>query len=296
MRQAYLLMHLAILLWGLTGILGKVITLSEELIVWYRMLFTALSLAILLLWNKNFLLPKPADLARISFIGVLISLHWVTFYAAIKASNVSVSLSCFSSLALFTSLIEPFYEKRKPHLSEVLLGIFVIAGISIIFSVQQFYAKGIILALISAFLAAWFTVLNKREAKRFDASFITFYEMLTGLIFLTALLPFYFSYTGRSFEIPGLSDTLYLLILSILCTTVAFTISMQALKKINAFTMNLSVNLEPVYSIILAIIIFNEDEMLNPGFYAGTLIILISVAFHSAMQYRHNRQKVDNYK
>ncbi len=291
MGRAYLKMHVAIILWGFTGILGKAITLSEGMIVWYRMLITAISLALLLLYRKKLILPSFRDLLRISFIGLLVSVHWVTFYGAIKASNVSVTLSCFSSVALFSSLLEPVYEKRRPNLSHVMLGIFVIAGISLIFSAQQFYAGGILLSLFSAFLAAWFTVLNKREADRFGASFITFYEMLTGFLVLSLILPVYLYYENQHFEIPGTMDTIYLLMLSLLCTTLAFTLSMQALQKVNAFTMNLSVNLEPVYSILLAIALFQENKMLNPGFYAGTIIILLSVVIHSFIQWRAHRRK-----
>lgn len=289
MRKAFFQMHLAIFLWGFTGIFGKAISLNEGLIVWYRMLLTALSLALILIYNKNFYIPKIKDLIRISGIGLIIAIHWVTFYAAIKASNISVTLSCFSSVALFSSLIEPFYEKKKPQLGQVLLGIFVIVGISLIFSAQQFFAKGIVLALVSAFFGAWFTVLNKYEATRFDASFITFYEMLTGFICLSIFLPFYLYFTGNTFAFPGLLDSVYILMLSIFCTTIAFTLSMLALQKINAFTMNLSVNLEPIYSIVLAIFIFDEDKMLNRGFYIGTAIIMMSVIIHTFMQFMSSR-------
>lgn len=290
MRKAYIQMHVAILLWGFTGILGKAIQLSEGLIVWYRMLFTAISLVFVLLYTKQMKLPPIHDLFRITKIGLLICLHWVTFYGAIKSSNVSVTLSCFSSVALFSSIIEPLYSRNRPKLSQVLLGVFVIIGISLIFSAQHLYTKGIILALISAFLAAWFTVLNKFEADRFDASFITFYEMLTGFICLSILLPFYLHFEKQSFEWPESLDFFYLVLLSVGCTTVAFTISMLALRKINAFTMNLSVNLEPIYSIILAILIFKENKELNTGFYFGTSIILLSVVFHSWIQWRERKK------
>ena len=293
MGRAYFKMHVAIILWGFTGILGKAITLSEGMIVWYRMLLTAVSLALILLFRRKLTLPSFRSLLRISLIGLLVCIHWVTFYGAIKASNVSVTLSCFSSVALFSSFLEPVYEKRRPHLSHVLLGVFVIAGIVLIFSAQQLYTRGILLSLFSAFLAAWFTVLNKREAGRFDASFITFYEMLTGFLVLSLLLPIYFFYGNQHFEIPGPKDMIYLLLLSLLCTTLAFTLSMQALQKVNAFTMNLSVNLEPVYSILLAMVIFRENRTLNPGFYAGTAIILLAVVIHSFFQWRtHRRDKL----
>lgn len=280
MRKAYFQMYAAILLWGFTGIIGKLIDLSEGMLVWYRMIISAVGLLPILIQNKP-RLPRKDELLLICGIGLIVALHWVTFYGAIKASNVSVALSCFSSISLFTALLEPLSRKEMPKTSEILLGIAVIFGLYLIFSVQEFYLNGIILALVSAALAAVFTISNKKLTDRFQPEVITFYELFSGFIFLTLLLPLYFKSTGTGFEFPDLSDWIYLLLLGLVCTSFAFTLSLKALKKLDAFTMNLSVNLEPLYSIILAVILFGEDTIYHPGFMAGTIIIIGSVIVHS---------------
>lgn len=289
MKKAYFLMHAAILLWGFTGIFGKLIQMNEGMIVWYRMIISAASLAVYMLWkNQSFKVPLKT-LSVIGITGVIVALHWITFYGAIKASNVSVTLACFSSIALFTAMLEPMIFRTRHHTSEILLGAGVIAGIYLIFSFQTGYALGILLSLISAVLGSLFTILNRRLMQNYSAGVVTFYELSAGFIFLTMILPPYFHFTGNTFMIPDLMDTLWLLLLSVLCTTVAFTISLEALKRINAFTMNLSVNLEPLYSIILAIIIFDEGKDLNAGFYSGTALIVGTVLFHTWMVFRKKR-------
>jgi drug/metabolite transporter (DMT)-like permease len=282
-------MHVAILLWGFTAILGKAISLDEGMLVWYRMLFSAVATFIFLLYIKqNRLLPWK-EFIRVAGIGGLVALHWITFYGAIKASNVSIAISCFSSVALFTAILDPLINRSLPKRSELLLGIGVMVGIYIIFSVQQLYFKGILLSLISAILAASFTILNKKISGKYNPAVLTFYELGTGFLILTALLPFWFKINHSAFSIPGSSDIIYLILLSVFCTTFAFTLSLHALKKLDAFTMSLSVNLEPLYSIILAIVIFNEHKMLNTGFYLGSLIILSAVVLHGLL-------KIKNYK
>ncbi len=289
MRKAYFLMHAAILLWGFTGIFGKLILMNEGMIVWYRMIISAVSLAFYMLWKKQSFKVPGKTLAVISLTGVIVALHWITFYGAIKASNVSVTLACFSSIALFTAILEPMIFRTRHHSSEILLGAGVIAGIYLIFSFQTGYALGIMLSLISAALGSLFTIINRRLMQNYSAGIVTFYELSAGFLFMTLILPAYFHFTGNTFMIPDWMDTLWLLLLSVLCTTVAFTISLEALKKINAFTMNLSVNLEPLYSIILAIIIFDEGKELNAGFYAGAALIVGTVVLHTWMVFRKNR-------
>ncbi len=282
-------MHLAILLWGFTGILGKAINMSEGMIVWYRMIISAAGLLPLILHKKD-TRPTFRELMHISLVGLVVALHWVLFYGAIKASNVSIALSCFASISLFTAILDPLSRKKKPKAAEILLGLTVILGLYIIFSVQQIYLSGIILAVISAFLGALFTVLNKPLTEKHPAEIITFYELSTGFIVLTILLPVYFRLTGTHFEIPTGMDLLYLLLLGLVCTSFAFTISLLALKKLDPFTLNLSVNLEPVYSIILAIYLFNENKIINGGFIVGTLIILGSVVIHSIYKWQQKRK------
>ncbi len=288
MKRAWFNMHFAIFLWGFTGILGKAIDMSEGMIVWYRMIISAAGLLPLLL-NRKMVIPSHKEILEITYVGVIVAMHWVLFYGAIKASNVSIALSCFSSISLFTAILDPLSRREKPKTAEILLGISVIIGLYIIFSVQQIFLTGILLAVGSALLGAMFTVWNKKLTAKHPPEVITFYELSSGFVVLTVLLPVYFYTTGTSFEVPSLMDLVYLLILGWLCTSYAFTISLKALKKLDAFTLNLSVNLEPLYSIILAMILFKEYDILNGGFIAGTLIILGSVVVHSWFKWRSKR-------
>ena len=285
-------MHLAILLWGFTAIFGKLIQLDEGLLVWYRMLISSLSMLVYLLYTGRLKFNSYRELAGVAGIGGVIALHWVTFYGAIKASNVSVAISCFSSVALFTTLLDSLFHGRLPRKKEIIPALFVMAGIYIIFRVQELYIKGIALSLVSALLAALFTILNKRISNKYEPALLTFLELGTGFLILSAFLPLWFSVNGSTFALPTFSDWMYLLLLSIFCTTVAFTLSLFALKRLDAFTMNLSVNLEPLYSILLAILIFNEHHLLSGWFYAGSLLIFCTVILHGFLGYR-SRKKLE---
>lgn len=283
-------MHFAIFLWGFTGILGKAIQLSEGAIVWYRLLLTCFSLFIFFGLSKKLVPLKKQELFKIGTVGILVTIHWILFYAAIKISNVSITLSCLATTALWTAMLEPvIFKEKKLNVTELLFGGFVILGIYLIFHFQQLYFWGIIIALGSALVGAVFTIFNKNLLNKYSAETVVLYELVAGFLFMSLLIPFYLQLFPDTTLIPGSIDWLYLLILSVICTALAFTISLHALKEVSAFTMNLSVNLEPVYSIILAIIIFNEDKALHPGFYAGTAIILLSVFAHSFISYRKAR-------
>lgn len=273
-------MHAAIVLWGFTAILGKLISLDEGLLVWYRMMLSAITMGIYIAFKGGFSRLTARQYIQLSGIGALITLHWITFYGAIKASSVSVAISCFSSVALFTAILDPLISRKSPQIRELLLGLAVSAGIYFIFSASELHAKGIILSLVSALLASLFTIFNKKISNKFEPEIITFHELGTGFLLLTIMLPVWMSINGSGFSFPDTSDFFYLLLLSVFCTTVAFTISLIALKKIDAFTMNLSVNLEPLYSIILAMLIFKEHETLSTGFYLGSAIILFAVSIH----------------
>ncbi len=286
MRKAYLQMHISILLWGFTGIFGKAIGMNAIMIVWYRMIISAVALIPFMIKHKQFILPDRKRLASIIITGFVVCLHWLTFYASIKASNVSIALSCFASVSLFSALLEPLFYRKKIDKQNIILVLFVLVGIYIIFAFQQLYAMGIILALISALLGALFTILNKIFVSNDEPAPVTFIELISGFVFLSVLLPLILPAFNLSFQIPSKIDWVWLLLLSVVCTSVAFTLSLEALKKVSAFTMNLSVNLEPLYSIVLAIILFKENELLNNGFYIGAVIVISSVFIHSLMQYR----------
>ena len=290
MRKAFLQMHIAIVLWGFTAILGKAILLDEGLLVWYRMFISAAAIGIYLVAKKRFEKISWKLLGHLSLIGFIITLHWITFYGAIKASNVSVAIVCFSSVSLFTAILDPLSKGVRPKRNELLLSLLAMLGIYYIFSVQQLYYKGIILSLISAFLAAVFSIMNKNINNKINPGTITFYELGTGFLLLTILLPVWFSINNSSFQLPSTLDFIYLIILGVICTTFAFTISLYALQKIDTFTMNLSLNLEPIYSIILAIIIFKEHELLGIQFYVGSLIIFSSIVLHGILLMRERRR------
>ena len=293
-NKAYLQLHLAVLLWGFTAIFGKLITLDALHLVIYRMFISTIALWIFLKSKKRFHIPDKNTIYKVIGIGIIIALHWITLYAAIKISNVSIAISCFSSIALFTAVFNPLIHSERLRLSEILLSIFVIVGIFIIFSVQKLYLTGIILSVVSAALAALFSILNKSLYYKNDPGSITVIELGSGFLFLALIFPFY-SYANQfPFQFPSWHDTFYLLILSIACTSLAFTLGNYALQKLDAFTCNLTVNLEPVYSIFLAIIIFHEDQYLNTGFYIGTGIILLSVVVHTV--YKFHLTKRANFK
>lgn len=279
-------MHTAIFLWGFTGILGRLITLSEFPLVWWRILFTVCALGAFLKWRNELQIPNPKRLLKIAFVGGTIAIHWVLFFGSIKYSNVSVALSALSSSALFTAIVEPVMNRRKPALRELLLGLVIIFGIFLIFHFQKFYAVGITLGLLSALLAAYFTVETKTLLGEVGPRNLLLFELMGGFATLTVLAPAYVLLFPSAQLLPTTADTGYLLILSVVCTVYAMQLSYQALQHVSPFVMNLSINLEPVYAIVLAAIIFNEHEELNAGFYAGTAVILSAVAVNGLLEWR----------
>jgi drug/metabolite transporter (DMT)-like permease len=280
-RRAYLELHLAVLLFGFTAVLGRLISLEQTALVFWRMALTAASL---LLWPpvlRAVRAMRPADLLRLGGIGIIVALHWVTFFGSVKASTVSVTLSCFGTTALFTSFIEPLVLRRRFRPEEWLLGLLILPGIALIHrATYGAYTLGIALGLVSAALAALFSSLNKREVDRHPALSITFVELGTGAAFLAALLPF----RGAWGEGGGLSpeglDWLWLLVLALLCTNLAYVLALRSLGPLSAFASNLTINLEPLYGILLAMVVFGEHRELPPGFYAGAGIVLTAVFLH----------------
>jgi drug/metabolite transporter (DMT)-like permease len=278
MKKAFIQLHIAVFLAGFTGILGKLITLNEGLLVWYRLMISAASLWILFFLQKRNPRISFADMARIFGIGAIAALHWVSFYGSIKYANVSIALVCFSAIGFFTAFLEPLIFRVKMDVVELLLGVLMIIGIYFIFHFDPTYKTGIIIGLVSALLASIFPILNKVILKRIPAETVTLYELSGGFIFLTLLLPLYLKLFPTDYIFPNLRDWLWLLILSWLCTVLAFNLSMKALQKISAFTANLSYNLEPVYGILLAFVVLGENKYLNKGFYIGLAFIIFAIA------------------
>lgn len=292
MKKAFLQLHLSVFLAGFTGILGKLITLNEGMLVWYRLLITVVTMFLLFRWQgKLKKLPLQAVL-RIGGTGFIVAMHWIFFYASIKYANVSIGVVCFSLTSLFTALFDPLINRRRFDTVEMLLSMLTLAGIVLIFHFDTQYRTGIILGIISSMFAALFTVFNKRLVVKYDTPNITFYELGVGFLGLSVLLPFYLHVFPVDSFIPSGMDAIYLLLLSWFCTVLMYTLSMNALQKISAFTVNLCFNLEPLYTIILAFVIFKENKMLHGGFYAGLGLILLSVVLQMLRVVRQGRKGV----
>lgn len=290
MKKAFLQLHIAVFLAGFTAILGKLINLNEGLLVWYRLLITVFVLGLMMAFSKELRLIAKKDILKIAGVGAVIAIHWVTFYGSVKYANVSVALVCFSATGFFTALLEPFMLKSRIVLAELLLGLLAISGIYIIFNFHPQYNLGIIFGIISALGSAIFPILNKRLLNRFSPGVLTLYELGGGLVVLTALLPVYLLFYPAIYYFPTLSDWGWLMVLAILCTVLSFHLQLNALKKISAFTANLSYNLEPVYGIILAFIFFRENEQFNYEFYIGLGLILITIVLQMLRVLHQHKQ------
>ena len=291
MKKAFLQLHFAVILAGFTAILGKLITLNEGLLTAYRMLLTVVILAIILFFKKQLKKLSWKNTLTLFGLGAIISLHWVSFYGSIKYANVSVSVTCLSTIGFFTSLFEPLIRRRRVDFVEVFLGMLAIAGVYLIFNFYPEYKTGIIFGIISAMLACLFPILNKTLLNRFSPNTVTLYEMCGGFIALCFILPIYLQFFPASYFIPTSTDWLWLLILAGVCTVFAFNLSLHALRHISAFTTNLTYNFEPVYSIILAFIIFKENKFLGPGFYFGFALILLAVSLQMVRIYQERRKE-----
>ena len=285
-RNAYIYMHISILLWGLTGVLGRGIQLSEGLLVWYRMLIALCSMLVFILYRRQSLAIPRADISRLFGIGTLLTVHWLFFYGSIKYSTVSITLCMLATSALFTALFEPLLTPKKFEWQEVVFGLLALVGIWLIFAAEQIYTTGIILGLLAAFVGSFFNILNKSMVSRHSAVIVSFYEIVAGFLMLTLFLPFYISYFHPAQLVPTTSDWLLLIVLAIACTHVTLVLSLAALRHLSAFTLNLSINLEPIYGIGLAFLIFHENEHLHRGFFIGAGIILLSVLLHAFFQRR----------
>ncbi|BBM82650.1 DMT family transporter [Candidatus Uabimicrobium amorphum] len=286
----HLYLHVIVFIWGFTGILGKLISLKSIPLVWYRMLIASAGLAFFA-WFTNKKINIPNKM-RILGVGFLIALHWILFFAAIKVSNVSVALVCMSSTPFFTAFLQPLLLRTRLVAYEVILSLFAIFGLYLIFEFEIQFMWGIIFAICSAFLAAVFTIINSRWIKKYAALSISLYEMLGGFLGITITM-FAMLYYGslESIPLPNVNDTVYLLVLGLICTSLAFLVSIEIMKEISPYTVTISVNMEPIYAILLAVAIFGESETMTPGFYLGASIIFATVFANIAIKYYTNLKK-----
>ncbi|ADY28230.1 MULTISPECIES: DMT family transporter [Cellulophaga] len=281
----YLHLHFIVFVWGFTAVLGKLITIDALPLVWYRMLFAALFVLLFIVVRKNKLQVNRKTLLLLLGTGVIIALHWVTFFSSIKVSNVSVTLATISSGAFFAAILEPIWYKRKVIWYEIIFGLIVIGGLGLIFNIDASYKEGIVLALISAFLATVFSLMNGKLIKEHKPSIISFYELGAGVVFLSIYMLFQGNFSQVNFQL-SVSDWIYILILASFCTAYAFIASVKIMKFLSPYTVMLTTNLEPVYGILLAFIIFGDSEKMDPMFYLGAFIILITVIANGILKNR----------
>lgn len=290
--KSYLHLHLIVFIWGFTAIIGALISLDALPLVWWRMLLAVGFIWVYIKIKKIPLKVPRKTLFAFLFAGLIIMLHWFTFFKAIKVSNVSVTLACLSTGAFFTSLLEPILFGKKMVWYEILFGLIVVVGLYIIFKVEIQYVTGIILALSSAFLSALFSVINGKFAKEYNATTISFYELSGGVLFLSVFLLFSGEFTTSFFQI-SISDLGWLLLLASVCTAYAFIASVKVMKFLSPYTVMLTINLEPVYGIILAVLVFDDKEKMDPSFYIGAAIILSTVILNGIIK---NYKKVTTKK
>ncbi|MHA7058041.1 DMT family transporter [Aquimarina sp. M1] len=288
--QNYLHFHFIVFVWGFTAILGELISIDALPLVWYRMLMASVFIYFYIRIRKISLNISRKLLVTLCIAGAIIAMHWITFFAAIKASNVSITLAVLSTGAFFTSILEPIFYKRKLIWYEVILGLMVIGGLYIIFNVEGDYLSGIIYAICSAFLSAVFSLINGKIAQQYTPSMISYYELVSGVGFITVYLIVvsFFGNDNGGFSISffqlSTSDWVYLIILASVCTAYAFIGSVQVMKYLSPYTVMLTINLEPVYGIVLAFLIFGDSEKMNPGFYYGALIIISTVVLNGILK------------
>lgn len=270
-------MHIAVLLAGLTGVFGKLITLNEIVLVWYRVL-----LSFLLLWAglrlfKKFEHYSVAAKKKLLLSGLLPGFHWIFFYASIKYSNISVGVVCYCLTAFFTAIMAPMLKRKRLSVKELVLSCLTVAGVGLIFHFDTSFRLGIALGVVSSILAAGYFLANEKLVKDYNVYMISYYQMAGATLAVGLLLPLCSLLYASTVFTPSVPDLAYLLVLALFCTIGLYTLVGEALKKLSAFTVNLSFNLEPIYSIILAMLLFHENKLLNASFYVGLLLIVLSV-------------------
>lgn len=286
--KSYVNLHLIVFIWGFTAVLGDLISIRDASLVWYRMGLAGLFLlGYLLVVRKSFLLPTRAML-QLVLVGLLIAVHWIFFFHAIKISNVSVTLAMFSVGAFFASVMEPILYNRKMLWYEVLFGLIIIAGLCMIMNVEVKYINGIVCALFSVFIGVLFTLFNGKLIQKYDSTVIAVYEFFAGFVFVSI----YLIWEGRfskDFFLLSTNDWIFILILSSVCTAYAFTASVNVMKKLSPYTVMLTTNLEPVYGIFLAYFIIGNDERMSLPFYIVSAIILLTVIANGIVKHCKER-------
>lgn len=284
-----IILHLTILVWGFTGILGNLISISAVQLVWYRVLIAALSLGGYFLFSRQSFAVTGRQLTYFVLTGGLVGGHWILFFESIKVSTVSVTLVCMSSVTLFTAILEPMFYRRRTSKADVFVGLLIITGIYFIFRFESEYIRGIVTGLMAALSAALFGIINSKLIKTSRATLISFYEM-AGAWGWISLFMLFTGDLGSGLAINGY-DVGYLVLLGTVCTAGAYVAAVSVMKEISAFRVALASNLEPVYGILLAWLFFGQAEKMSAGFYTGALIIFAAVFLYPVLKYRLGRRK-----
>lgn len=290
MKNPYLLLHLAVFIAGFTGVFGKLISLNEIPLVWYRVVLSAVILTVLM---KALKVVKPQtkhDRLAIAKVGLFITIHWIFFYGSIKYANISIGVVCFCLTSFFTAILEPLLNKTKFKPLQLVLSTFTLLGISLIFHFDSSYQLGIGLGVISSAFAALYTIYNERLVVKYDSKVISYYQMLAGATLMTVIMPFYHYLYPQENLWPNTTDAISLFLLASVCTVGLYTLLAELLKKISAFTMNLTFNLEPIYAIIIAFIFFKEGKEVNFSFYVGLGLVITTVILQSVIGAKQRRK------
>ena len=282
--KSYLSLHFIVFIWGFTAVLGALITISADALVWYRMLFAGVFLFFFIVFQKKSFSVPPKELVKLILVGFLIAIHWIFFFKAIHVSNVSITLAVFSLGAFFASLLEPLFYGRKVLWYEVFFGLVIIAGLGIILQVEMNYFEGMMYALAAVIVGVLFTLINGKLTDKHESSVITFYEFMAGVVFISIYFLFENKFTA-DFFILTTNDWVLLLLLSSVCTAYAFTASVKIMRKLSPYTIMLTTSLEPVYGIILAYFILGGKEKMSFEFYIGALIIVATVILNGVVKH-----------
>lgn len=293
LTQSILLMHLTVIIWAFTGILGNLITISPTAYVWYRVMIAIVSLFLYFkLITKDSIRIPWKKVGQFAATGFVIATHWLLFFHSIRQGTVSVTLVCVSSVTLFTAILEPLFNKRKIDVADVIVGLMIVAGIILIFSFESQYAVGIILGLTSALFGSVFGIFNSIYARKekYVPSIISFYELIGAVFFIFLIL----LVTGNLFHLekPTNADILYIVILGTFCTAFAFVASVMVMKQLSAFRVALITNLEPIYGIFLALVIFGAGEKMSSGGYLGAVIVLASVFIYPTLKNKMEKRAI----
>ena len=290
-KRSLIQLHVFVFLAGLTAPIGNLIQLNGLILVFYRMLLTVVALLPIYMMQQQSSPISFKDKGKLMLIGILIAIHWVCFYGSIKLANVSIALVCISSVGIFTAILEPLIFKSKLIWNDILIGLLSLIGILFIFQFDIHFRTGILVGLVSALFASIFTIINKRLTVQYTTQTIQTFEMLGGFGFLAIVILSINAYQHNAFVIPTQRDWFWLIILALVCTVLANHLMLNALKRISAFTLNVTLNLEPVYGIIIAILLFQEHKQMGKGFYIGIVLIAISVMLQ---MFRVLRQQKSN--